>query len=604
MSPAPVQKAGPPKPEAVLAVGVVGHRLNRLPGSAIEKVRAEVSRTLRKIVAEIEAVAARNPELLTTAKLALMTSLAEGADRLAARAFLNLESSGVVRTLSVPLPFAPTDYAADFADTSSTEEFYALLERADAIMQLPGVRSDAAQAYEMAGLTVVGQSDLLIAVWDGLPSAGRGGTAEMVAAAVARRVPIVHIHANGRQEPTLRWAGLADQLVEIDRFEELPSRPADAALAALVDTLLRPPQAAERKDHDDGQRARLDRYLKEQRRRLHWSLAFPLLTTLAGRRPQRTDFIPLSPAVAAAGLAAGPLGDPPARLAKAYGWADALASYFAQVFRGAFTVNFVLAAAAVGCAALTIVQHDWKKALLVIELALLAILLGNTMLGQRARWHARWFEARELAERFRAALPLWAVGLRPSDAVDDEPTWTGWYARAVVRAEGLRNAKLDAAGLDAAAAGLRAILTDQQAYHRRTAARMAKLERRLERIGTVCFWLTIVLAGAFLSALLAGYKHVDGEGPDWGMIEAALTAALPAFATAFYGIRVTADLEGIHERSERMADQLDGLIRAIGQGPHTLLRLRSVALRASDTLLGEVSRWRLVAEGRRLAVPG
>ena len=37
------------------------------------------------------------------------------------------------------------------------------------------------RAYEQAGRYVVEHSDALIAVWDGLPAQGRGGTAEIVA---------------------------------------------------------------------------------------------------------------------------------------------------------------------------------------------------------------------------------------------------------------------------------------------------------------------------------------------------------------------------------------------------------------------------------------
>ena len=37
------------------------------------------------------------------------------------------------------------------------------------------------EAYEQAGRYIVEHSDVLLAVWDGLPARGRGGTAEIVA---------------------------------------------------------------------------------------------------------------------------------------------------------------------------------------------------------------------------------------------------------------------------------------------------------------------------------------------------------------------------------------------------------------------------------------
>ncbi|MEY2438480.1 MAG: hypothetical protein QOF97_3316, partial [Acidimicrobiaceae bacterium] len=45
-------------------------------------------------------------------------------------------------------------------------------------------------AYERAGRAVVETSDVLVALWDGGASRGRGGTAEMVAYARERGVPV------------------------------------------------------------------------------------------------------------------------------------------------------------------------------------------------------------------------------------------------------------------------------------------------------------------------------------------------------------------------------------------------------------------------------
>jgi hypothetical protein len=39
----------------------------------------------------------------------------------------------------------------------------------------------------------VESSDLMIAVWDGKPAKGKGGTADIVADAVTSAVPVVHI---------------------------------------------------------------------------------------------------------------------------------------------------------------------------------------------------------------------------------------------------------------------------------------------------------------------------------------------------------------------------------------------------------------------------
>ena len=76
-----------------------------------------------------------------------------------------------------------------------------------------------------------------------------------------------------------------------------------------------------------------------------------------------------------------------------------------------------------------------KLPFVIPEIVLIFLVLINTASGRRRRWHQRWLEARELAERLRVALPLWTLGERPTTLFfGQEPTWTGWYARAVVRA--------------------------------------------------------------------------------------------------------------------------------------------------------------------------
>ena len=51
-------------------------------------------------------------------------------------------------------------------------------------------------AYAAAGLAVLDRCDLLIALWDGMPARGPGGTGDQVAEARARALPLVWIHAD------------------------------------------------------------------------------------------------------------------------------------------------------------------------------------------------------------------------------------------------------------------------------------------------------------------------------------------------------------------------------------------------------------------------
>jgi len=54
---------------------------------------------------------------------------------------------------------------------------------------------------------VLDHSDLLVAVWDGQPVVGLGGTGQIVGHAVARRLPVLWVHTDDSMptEAALSW---------------------------------------------------------------------------------------------------------------------------------------------------------------------------------------------------------------------------------------------------------------------------------------------------------------------------------------------------------------------------------------------------------------
>jgi hypothetical protein len=474
---------------------------------------------------------------------------------------------------------------------------------------LPGQRGDdllEARAYEAAGLAVLSQADIVLAVWDrGLPR-GRGGSAEMVAEAARVGLPIIVVDAIGKKPIKLYWRGLMKTPAPIVAFDDLPSATLGSKINCVVDEMVRPPQKRE-------QRAELKRWFEEKFCPTNVRFGFPLLmNVLCVRWMRRTDFRPKSPSTLAKEdyiEIATPALDPTkpdeiAWLAKPYGWADAIAVYCSQLFRSAFVMNFVFAAVAVIVASLSVTMDKPVYRPAVIEFFLIACVVVNTILGWTRGWHRRWFEAREVAERLRAALPLRTLGLRPAFFPGEELTWTGWYARAVVRMQGLRAGILRADGPAAERAVLLTLLVSQCGYNRTSAGRMHKIDRRLEYFGLVMLFATVLVAvdhfgfkGALTDCLL-GHWSKAYEASIW------LSAALPALATASYGIRVIGDFEGAHQRAARTEQQLDQLITAIQQDPVDFGLLRARAHSAADAMLGDVSSWRLSAESRGLAIPG
>ncbi len=622
-------KHHPPKPPLALAVGIVGHRPNRLPVTARAKVAADLAAVIDGIVAAMRKAGQDHAAVFSGAPvLSLVGSLAEGADRMAADVVVARMAAGdgtVSLALDAVLPFDRQEFEKDFADDASRAEFHAYLGRARAVLELPGSRQAEAGAYEAAAYTVVDQSDVVIAVWDGGPSGGRGGTTDTMEGAARDGRPLIVIDANGLAPPHLRWHGLDEAIVPTGRMVDMPADGVEAGLPLLVDALLRPPPPSVGSGHGlrDNEAAGLARYFAERTSIGTLFIGFPLLMALFGVQPLSVRHLrPPRPAALAAreaGLTPAAAADAPAsarpgRITAAFGWADFVGSLLAQTFRGAFILNFVFGALAVACAAISIVRHDWKPVLVVIEILLIVAVVLNTGLGLGRQWHRRWFEGRELAERLRVALLLWIVGLRPAAAAGAEPTWTGWYARAVVRAQGLRHARLAGDGLGAAQAAVTGLLNDQCGYHAASAQRMHRLEHRLERAGLVCFVLTIAVALAYLAVKLPDLAASGaGEGPgghgeslaeSFGVFVAALTAGLPALATATYGIRVIGDFAGISRRSERTRRGLAALVARIEGGEPNLHHLRARVRAAADVMLGDVAGWRLSAESRGLAIPG
>jgi hypothetical protein len=121
----------------------------------------------------------------------LLTSLAEGADRLVARRVLARDGG----TIEALLPLRAADYETDFADGASVEVFRDLLEGSTRTEVVPCTGADRVARYEAAGLAVVDRSEGLVALWDGQPARGRGGTAEVVAHArrLGRPVRVVAV---------------------------------------------------------------------------------------------------------------------------------------------------------------------------------------------------------------------------------------------------------------------------------------------------------------------------------------------------------------------------------------------------------------------------
>jgi hypothetical protein len=151
-----------------LVVGVTGHR--DLRPEDVTHLESSVSHLLSDL-----------QKSYPNTPLILLSSLAEGADRLAARVALGMNIKIVVL-----LPFNKEEYKKDFHEPASVEEFESLLAKAVWSSVIPCELGDGqtsasrSQCYAKAGAFIVEHSQILIALWNGKDSKRVGGTTEVV----------------------------------------------------------------------------------------------------------------------------------------------------------------------------------------------------------------------------------------------------------------------------------------------------------------------------------------------------------------------------------------------------------------------------------------
>jgi hypothetical protein len=154
-------------------VGMTGHQ--GLPARTAELVTAALR----------EVLGAYAPGLVG------VTMLGPGADQLFARVVLELGGA-----LYVVQPTTGRQYRDSFEDPEARRGYDELYARAGYFEALEYTESTE-QAHMDAGRVVVERSTVLVAVWDGEPSRGLGGTADVVAYARQRGVPVTVIWPEG-----------------------------------------------------------------------------------------------------------------------------------------------------------------------------------------------------------------------------------------------------------------------------------------------------------------------------------------------------------------------------------------------------------------------
>jgi hypothetical protein len=626
----------PLRPHVRLRVAVTGHR----PGPKLhDDIHASIARTVERVLAALSeglgpaidgARWAFGPE---PAELAVVSALAEGADRIVAEAGLRAGAS-----LEVILPARREVYEQDFETEASKAEFRGFLGRAVSVFELdrPGGPLSQKRGYEAAGLIMLGHADLLIAVWDEGEAAGIGGTANIVGQAVSEGAPVLLINPAAPDEVRLLWTGDMELPPGHVRIEDLPRRDAMPLLASVLAALVAPPPDAHAK-------AALRAFYLEPVQRGHgWPIYSIFLWTVGVRTLKLSDFVehPADDHEAESWRARFPQRDPGdpltgrvcETLLPTVAASDRMAVRYSELYRSAFVFNFIAAAVAVSLALLGLVAElPWRhlgeisrltiKAVLVLmEIGLISMILGVWRVGARHDWHQRWLNYRRSSEWLRHLRILTLVGARspiarPRQAPPgrteaqrgsrlEQDDWVGWYVRSIERLLPLPNRVTDLSYLaEVRGAVVEAELNGQIAYHHANGHRMELAAHRLHANGVILFAAPVAVGLTFLAAfgaqLFTGLEWAE----DIRFFVTGLTAAFPTFGAALNAVRVQGDFETVGERSRSTAARLATVRNALQGEPLEFPRLADRTQHAAEVMSIDLAEWQTLFRTRPLGLP-
>jgi hypothetical protein len=516
-----IRSGGEGQVPITLRIGVTGHRELADPSALIPAIHQAIHGITERLLGS-----GARPQLL------VISALAEGADRLVAREVLTEPGA----ELEAVLPRPPGDYLDDFGTEESRAEFIELLSGASAVWQVP-VSKTQGSGYEQAGRYVVDSSDAVIALWDGEPPRGQGGTATVVAYAQRQRVPLVWVPTTGRSAPVYR---LDDQ-----RFRSINEAARELREYNAVTIPQFPLRASKARGLLEPAASQPESLRRVRERVADWVVPYFV----------RANF---------------------------------LASRLERWFKVMSAAIFGMAAAAVVIVA---AQATFKlnPLWIMIEVILLLILLGAPLFSRHQRVLDRWISYRFLAERLRSSYFLALAGPGSSSDRPRRPAYVSdpseaWIRRALTEIIDRRpHVRMGPSDL----AALRHYLSEvwiggQIRYHRKAARRQGAWENRLLLATVLLFGATLVVA--FLHMQRTGYK----ESLDRWLI--VLSICLPAIGAAVHGIRVQAQFRRQCQRYTRMVGLLDQLKLDMDHAP-SLARIREVATETERVMREENSDW-------------
>ena len=530
-----------------IRIGVTGHRTLPDPDQTREQVRLALNTLLPTLFSETGLRKIERMRGLGTTPIAysVLSPLAEGADRAVARAVLDYPGA----RLDVVLPLAPQEYRRDFDTQASRQEFETLLSQCRRPVVLPsptGAGDPRTAAYEAAGQFVVDQCDVLIAVWDGEPSKGRGGTAEIVEYARQQQRPIIRV-----------WEETAGV---IDRGNGL-----DVSALDIIDrfnTTSISPEAADRCRAD----IERDYFGSPSAGVLNANRAFQAAKNLVAQW-----------------------------LIPGYIKASVLAERNQKRFYSAGYSIYGLSAMAVACVAMAVLVPGWAMAGYSLELVLLLLIGFHVLRSRFQHSHQFWMENRFLTERLRCGVFLVLCGVDPEPIailpfMGHAHSVNDWTVRVFDeiwnRLPKLAPCTPAECGALSRYAG-ETWIGGQERYHAKKQKNEKRSRERLERIGNIILPATILAAMLHLAP--AAFSGLEWDS--WFRDALTMIALVfPPIAASLAGVQAFREHLRLEKRSANMVPQLRKL-QAKMQSVHDPDRFVAVLRQMDEMMLRESQDW-------------
>jgi hypothetical protein len=493
-----------------LVIGAIGHR---------DLVDSEIDGLGERVRTFLDSLQRKYPDL----RLTILTSLADGADRLVADAAVAL---GVPVAYVLPMPSAL--YEHDF-DVVSLREYRDILDASD-VLTLPLVNGNTADdvthpgaardlQYAQLGAFIAAHCHILLALWDGNEDGPSGGTATVIRFHQDDFMPgLSDGEPRSRLDDTDDESDLVYHVVcSRDRPDGAPMAPLEVGETWWLSRSERAPRTAEMPKRYEIVMQRMAEFSRDQLRH-HDTIARAANALL----PTGLQF---------------DLTDGDRTIAGLFGVADWLARRYQRLFLNAlkFVCAFALVASLCFIGYGDLPGQEMMTIMIYPYLLFMAASIGTYLIARRGAWQRRYVDYRVLAEALRVQF-YWAIARveRPAlsrfghDAfLKRHDLELGWI-RNILRVSGRQG---DAAGSAASDSGIDVAIQDwiederrgQLHYYRNRWPQLLKQHRFTEALGRIS-----LAGGVALAAWLAFGQFFFNRLPTDTLI--ALMGLLPVVA--------------------------------------------------------------------------